>query len=298
MATAKTRVRPFRPAKRHFAALLRAEREAGGPRAFARLIGVSTSTVRRWKAGRLSADGWKLTEHALGELGLRRREGKSDVAAFRELIELAQGRDVPESKRLRLGRSGDRARGGALTRGHQWVRGWNRLLSDDVIGLFRAWAGGVPKRFPIWQAAASVAQLGPAAGEKTYRTVEFQVRTAGGAPHARARDFVPDGTIATRKSETRGDVIAELARKLGDALTDEKTQTFLKSTTVFNYRMRTDLERRARESFLRRKRKEKWAKRKAAEQKPKPSRPKKKQRPKSKRKLKAKKTTRSRPRKR
>ncbi len=266
MATRKARVESFRPTKRHFASLLRLEREAGGAAALSRLLEVSPSALRRWKAGALTADAWTLVEHGREEMRRRRGEARDELRTFRELLEAGAGPDVPEKKRIKLGRTGNAPRGGPLTRGHRWTRGWNRMLSAELVGLFRAWASGVPKRFPLWQAVAGVAQHGPG-DHRGYRTVMFQVQSSDGKPHPEAGEFTLDAQLPSRRSTSKQEVIDALAEILTGALADPRVKTFVKFTTLFNYRMRTAEERRQRESFLRRKRRTTWLKRKKRQRK-------------------------------
>lgn len=260
------------PSKRASVAVQRAEKAAGGMRALARKLKVSPSTINRWRREGLTSVGRKKLEVFRKERSEVRRTKKEQRRVFETLMLQAQSEKIPERKRLPRGRSKEGPRRGPLTQGHRYTRAWNRMLTESLVEDIVSWMHGVEKRYPIWQAVTVISQYGK--GEhRGYKTVYFQL------PHPETGDFAISAQIPTKKSTVREDVISSMEEKLtelveeGDYEAEDeedeedgepaKLQVFVHSTTIFNYRMRTERER---QQFVTRKREERrkaWAKKQA-----------------------------------
>lgn len=264
--------KPRKPSKRGSVAVARAEKAAGGMRALAARLGVSPSTINRWRTKGLTKVGRAKLEVYKKQRSEVRRTKREQRKAFEELMSLASKESVPERKRLPVGRTREGPRRGPLTQGFRYTRAWNRVLTEDLVSDIIAWMHGVQKRFPIWQAVTVVSQYGK--GEhRGYKSVHFQL------PHPEVGDFTISAQIATKKSTVREDVISSMETKLEEMVEDTvrgddygeedeedegdeegSLQVYVHSTTVFNYRMRTDRERQQFETRKRNERRKAWAK--------------------------------------
>ena len=216
----------------------KAERAAGGMRALARKMRVSPSTISRWRREGPSLEGMmKLAEYKELRKAVKHKK-KAEKATFEELMKLAKSEELPEHKRLPQGRSSEGRRTGPLTSGRQSTRGWNRMLNLDLVDDIEAWMLGVSKKYPIWQATVVVSQYG-AGKHRGYKTVYFQV------PHPEAGDFAIKSVVATHKSTHKDQVVGELRQKLEQMAGDPSIKVYVHTSTLYNYRMKSDAERRA-----------------------------------------------------
>lgn len=241
-------------------AVVRAEKAAGGMRALARKLHVSPSTINRWRREGLSKAGKKKLESFKKERVRTRKQKAKERQIFEELMNLAKSPEIPERKRLPKGRTSEGKRSGPLTLGYRSTRSWNRMLNTTLIDDIEAWMTGVAKRYPIWQAITVTSQYGK--GEhRGYKTVMYQVKDKTGEYHPEAGDFAISSSIATKKNTIKQDVISSMRLQLEGLIAAVNLKTFVHSSTVFNYRMKSDYERRQFVTGKRRERRKSWEKR-------------------------------------
>lgn len=178
----------------------------------------------------------------------KEREAKrTDRETFQTLMKLAG-----EAKKLPTLKPANKPRSGPKTSGHMWTRLYNRMLTLSMIDDIEAWVLGLQKRFGIWQSVVIVSMYGK--GEhKGYSTVYFQLGPQAG-------DFAIESTLATPRTTSKSAVAGAIRDMLEDLATDNTLTTFVHGVTVYNYRMRTEAERKSWETRQRQKR----AKRKQA----------------------------------
>ena len=247
-------------AKRASVAVVRAEKAAGGMRALARKLRVSPSTINRWRREGLSKAGKKKLESFKKERVKVRKEKVKERATFEELMRLAKSPELPEKKRLPKGRTSEGKRSGPLTLGYRQTRSWNRMLSATLIDDIEAWMTGIEKRYPIWQSITVTSQYGKG-DHRGYKTVMYQVKKATGEYHPEAGDFAISSSIATKKSAIKQDVISSMRQQLEGLLAAVNMKAFVHSSTMFNYRMKSEYERKLFVTGKRRERRKSWEKR-------------------------------------
>lgn len=236
--------------------LQRAIARAGSAAGLARLLGVRPETVRGWVRRGITSRGKAL----LAGLGERRRAQaaaeKSRRQIFDELMK-ASG----EVGLLPVARSKQGLRAGPRTSGYQWTQAVGKMLTQELIRELDAWLTSKRRHFPLFQAVV-VASEYRKESFKGYKTVRSPLEGRAGAG-----DFAIEEQIATRRSTKLTEVRDELIGKLEDAI-DEDSLMYVHAVTLFNYRLRTEEERKAWESGKR------WNRKKKASRKQKTSKPK------------------------
>lgn len=227
----------------------RAIRAAGGVAALARLLAVSRSTVSRWLASGVPSKKRSNARQLLLDYRARRGEARRQRRVERDAFQTLM-RQAKEAMLLPRGKSSEGVRAGPRTSGYQHTRAFERYLTHDVINELEAWALDLKRRFELWQMVAKVSIYGR--GEhRGYGTVYYQL------PHPEAGDFAIESLIATPKNRSRRLVVGSMIDMLEGQLADLSQQTFIHEATVYNYRMRTEAERKTWETSNRRKREKK-----------------------------------------
>lgn len=228
--------------------LERAIRAAGGTAAaLARRLRVHPSSVRRWlRDGVPKTGSARILLSTYRDVRKDQRElARRDRQQFALMLKLAG-----EAKALPHSRSSSGPRTGPRTQGYQYTRAYNQYLTLTLIDDIEGWAQSLPRRQPVWQAAVLVSLYGK--GEhRGYKTVYQQFLTIDPG------DFALESTLATPRSTSRVRTIGTLRDQLESSLLDASVRTYVHSVTVFNYRLRSEVERRRWESAQRRRRSKK-----------------------------------------
>jgi predicted site-specific integrase-resolvase len=250
-----------------------------GAAAVARSFGVSARTVKRWTeegipTAREQEAPSERVERLLREIREAASRSLAEEQTFNELLKLAGEATVTRTKRSRDGKTSrvevaamprvkttQGPRVGKLTAGYQWVKGFRRELTEDVIAEIEAWSHTlIPKRgysYPLWQATALLAQyaLSPSkqfnAGQRTGspKPLEMIVRL----PNRNWGNFNIEMPVFTPAGRKR-DVVRELVRRLENIEEDELLRSYVYSVRFVNYRRRTKKEQSAFETKKRRER--------------------------------------------
>lgn len=170
---------------------------------------------------------------------------------MRRLMALAR-----EKVSLPWAKTSEGKREGTRTSGYRWTLGIRRNLTLDLIDQIEVWALGKRRRFPEWQLVVSTCQFSFDENFAGYErsTVQLEKTEA-------ARAFVQDSEVVSPRMKRKADALAEVRGQLEDAVETMGLTVFVHSATLYNYRMRTEEERRAFETQARYQRK-KNAKRK------------------------------------
>jgi hypothetical protein len=236
--------------------LERAWRIAGGTAPLALELGVSPSTIRRWRRSGVPKRGTareKLQDYKERRKA-RRVSRKDDLKLLKDM--LAQAREIEEQRaealdvasRLERPRSFVRKKAGPRVEGLQYHKAFNRLLTVDAIREAFVWARQPAKKFPWWQMRATLSQFSRkedfGTGGGSSKITEVYV--GGGYANA----FMAQKMIPTPRARNKQTVFASMRDSLEDVEKAEGT-AFLLSVDLFNYRLRTDEERRAFETQAR-----------------------------------------------
>ena len=224
-------------------------KQAGSVTELARRIGMAPSTVKRW-----FAPGGKVSKAAEAKLAAFRSEHKARRARAR--VEEQEFKDaLQEAKqdaRWPKYRSGQGERRGPTSVGYKWTRLVKRELSSEVMFEIAMWARTLKQRFPLWQIALATSQLvaGPqvpfaqSPATKTGRVYPSVVYAQGRTPRLSPDRFAIEAPIVTPRSTKRMELLASLERMVTERVADGNIRIFVHTVTVYNYRLRTEEERR------------------------------------------------------
>ena len=213
----------------------------------AELMRTTPATVKRWLAKGPS----KLGLAAITRLALDRKAMAAEGKIKKQNFELCLKQSA-ELGILPRHPTRERVRSGRNTYGREYVKGWHTGLTAQLIDEIVAWVGSKPRN-PDWkyyQAVATVSQYGTA---KThgYKTIDVQL------PNEVSGEFILESVLSTHRSTKRVEVTSELRELLEDML-ETGTLTFVHSSTLFNYRWRTEEQARMLDTMHRRERKKQW----------------------------------------
>lgn len=242
--------------------LARAIGRAGSIAALARLLRVRPETVRRWQVSGVSAEGQKRLEALKAERAEGKRSELERRQIFDELFKLAGAGFTDPSgreKKLPKVKTHEGVRSGPMTSGYKWLKHVGKMLTYPLIRELDAWMTSKRKRFPVWQAVVTVSEYRKEKFTGGYKTVRAPL---GGK--AEAGDFAIEDQIPTPRSTSLAEVRDVIVGKL-EAAIENSALVFVHGIALFNYRVRTEAERKAWESSERRKR---WKKK---NKKPRPS---------------------------
>lgn len=245
-------------------ALERAVKRAGTKRELARELGVHPSTIRRWEDGGVSDEGLKRIATLNTQRGEERERGRVERAQFLEFMKVSG-----ELGMLPDIRSSEGVRAGSKTSGRYWTRRIGLMKGPAAVAAIERAFANVRRSFPVWQAVLTVSMY-TKSKHKGYKTVYHQFKEA---PEA-SGDFAIESEFTTSRTKS----LAEAKDSILSQLEDQEGLVFVHALTIYNYRMRSEEERRAWNTQERRKRahalesrkkeKKKWRKkRKTSKQK-------------------------------
>lgn len=259
--------------------------------ALARELGTTRGTVTQWTKTGVSKKHKPALEAFVKNAVTSKKKARDDVQVFSELMKRSG-----EIGMLRKHKSRSWRRVGPRSTGWAWTKGFGELLSEGLIQRIKTWFRGLePKqRWPLWQGMAQVSQFGGTGGglegvnHSKYVTVhvimpegtperakgEFrpantigkrllQVKGPDGKPMLGSGDFTAEAVVPTHKSTRREVVVQSLAGNLIQIL-DAGFLGFVHAVTVFNYRLRTDSERKAFNTRTQREKQKIWKKKQKA----------------------------------
>ena len=221
----------------------------------ARELRVSPSTVRRWvktKPSDVGAERLKIfleTQQIFQEAVKAERERLFELLGFhqrtieriKEEIKVASG-DKKEELKKQLKRlvfkGGNKARNGERTQGWQYAEKWGRELTSLFIQSLERWVRGLKRRYRYWQAIVRMLHFEPT-GSREFKRSGSNVWMQIGEQE----DFLIDASITTIRVGSRENLIGELRGVLEDVL-EQGFYAYIVGITVFNYRLRTEKERR------------------------------------------------------
>jgi hypothetical protein len=196
-------------------------------------------------------------------------QGRIELGTLNELIKASGEVGV-----LPTVRTHDKPRSGPRTEGHQWTRRFSRMLSDEVLEKMAGWVRSLRGKRPLWQIVVTTSQLALAPtvdfgvparrGAPRYKTVQVQLPGPGGrGKHPRSGDFAAEHQQPTAAHPSREGAVGEMVSDMQRLLLEAMLKVFVHGVTVYNYRRRTERERRAFESAERRKREKRWKRKRA-----------------------------------
>lgn len=256
--------------KRELTAALKA---AGSGRALAALLGVSPSTIYRWKRDGVPKRGE--AREKLAAYKAERKRAKQLQREERQTFELLM-KEAGELERLPKGRTQTRKREGPRTDGMRFTLGINRMLTAAVLERVRLWGQSIRGRRPVWQGQAITTQYalptvqgepGSFRGYQTVGSIE-QMSTPG------AGDFAVGLVNATPRRGSRSAALKALLELLQDIAGDGTLIAYIHSVTLFNYTIRSEQERKQWQTKQRQSRRKSWEKRQRSRSKQTPATPK------------------------
>ena len=225
--------------------LERAIKRAGSVKALAGELGLSASTVSRWRRkgvprrglGRELLKNWQKRQRRFA------REKTAYLRKFREMqIEATvQGRWPARARTRKVLVSGP------VAEGEKYILGLNAMITPKVLKRIEAWAKKLKGNRPFWQARSRTSQYaipeGPDAftefkGYQTVRTVEQMSMPESG-------DFGVDILLATHKTSKKNVAVKRLISDLSDLLQYPPYLAYVHSVELWNYKRRTEQERKA-----------------------------------------------------
>lgn len=239
-------------------------RLAGGVEAFMVRFGIRQKrTVKRWLEQGPSRKGMALL---IGYHQLRQSERLVKVAGD-ERLDLLLGFMTKEDEELLNVKSSSARREGDLTEGWRWTKRWRRTLTQSLIDEVFAWCATRKKGHPRWDywhgamlsiqfdpegRQGPVGLSGPDGLKRKTDYVILGVRQVEGVSYDKAketqekiRDFlIPLRHGTYRKTTALG--VAEHMRELLTQVMESGNYAHVVSTTLYNYRVRSDEERRKR----------------------------------------------------
>lgn len=229
--------------------LEQAIKSAGSIKAAAHELEVSASTVRRWRRDGVPRKGDARIK--IARYKDRRKTGRSRAASeLKKLKQLLREAREIAGDAIAPVRSYDRKMDGRRAAGYQWVKAWNRELTLDLIDDVEKWTRGHRKRWPIWLAKFRFAQFSAEenfAFPTSARTVEVMVDDPARNSFM-AEQIVPSPYFKSRKG------LLDFMRDTLEDMVATGSTIFMLTSELYNYRWRTEQERRTRETEYRRKR--------------------------------------------
>jgi transcriptional regulator with XRE-family HTH domain len=257
-------LRESKAAKRLLEKLLKREPSMA---ALARKMGLSPSTIRRWRKARITPPNAGIQlEMYQASRQVEKKARREELSTFQELMKLAG-----QEGKLPTVRGGAKPYIGPRVQGRQWTRAIQRELSESVINDLVSWAQGLPhvSAWRFWQFTLVSSQYAlnsrtpfvpttTGAPDVNYKTVEYVTQV----PHAKSGDFAVGIPISTPRGK-RSVLLAEMRATLNEILNRKELRVFIHAITAWNYRLRTEAERKTWESA---KRRERFKKQKRREQ--------------------------------
>lgn len=238
--------------------LEKAIRIAGGIEALKLRFGIKQDrTIKRWLTKGPSRKGWTL----LIEYHQTRQAERQVKLAGDERLDALMGLMNAEDEKLLVVQSSSVRREGERTEGWRWTKRWRRPLTQAFIDDVVSWTVSHKRQHPSWNvwhgAMLSIqfdpeGQTGPVGMGKKTDYVILGVRQIEGVIADKARqtqEKVRDFLIPLRHGTYRGNSaldIAEHFRALLTTVLESGNFTHVISTTLYNYRVRSQDERRAR----------------------------------------------------
>lgn len=221
-------------------ALERAVKRAGTKRELARELGVHPSTIRRWEDDGVSDEGAKRLATLNTQRGEERERGRIERAQFLEFMKVSG-----ELGMLPEIRSSEGTRAGSKTSGRYWTRRIGLMKGPAAVAAIERAFAQVRRSFPLWQAVLTVSMY-TKSKHKGYKTIYHQFKEAPDA----SGDFAIQSEFTTSRTTS----LAEARDSILSQLESQEGLVFVHAITIYNYRMRSEEERRAWNTQERRKR--------------------------------------------
>lgn len=213
--------------------LKKALRKAQNATELALELGVSLSTVRRWVKKKPSDAGVLKLQRFLETQQAYQVAVKAERERLKELLGFAGKIDkIPHHE------TGGGSRSGERTQGWRYSKRWGRELTSGFIQVLERWVRSLKRHYRYWQAVVRMLHFEPTGSREFKRSgpnVWMQV--------GKQDDFLVDATMTTIRVGSRENLIGELRGMLEEVL-EQGFYAYIVGITVFNYRLRTEEERR------------------------------------------------------
>ncbi len=211
-----------------------------GANAISSVLGVTPSTVRKWRAKGVPAK----REHEVSTLEVIRRQEGYEEKALREMMAQAQAAGkLPKPKTYSKRRDGER------TTGYESSKAIKGFLSEAMLLQIRHYLETVPlqRALPNWLASVEMSVL---AGDTFYvaAPVRFQV------DHSEADDFIVEALESSGLQHSRRDAIDSVIGKLRAKLSSD-ARFYVHGARFSTYQYKTEDEARELRSRKRKERK-------------------------------------------
>lgn len=248
--------------------LRRMLKRAGSIKELARQLGYSPGTVGRWLRKGIPKTGTARQMIAM----VREQRAEKRVERAKETKRLKQLRRMAEKKMRAEGRpfapvkTFEKPMDGARAVGLQWQWAIQRELTEETINDIEAWARKHKKRYPLWQMNFRLAMYAPGSGGADF------VFPKSGAPIAvmvdapDKRDFIAEHSMSGPRNRNLNVVITYLREQLQQMVLGSGT-VFVLTVGLWNYRLRTEEERKQRERDYRKQQAKKSKAKKKAKKK-------------------------------
>lgn len=251
---------PIKITKRDLAQALKS---AGGTaKLLAKELGVTAPTVRKWlktgvpkrSKGRALIAGYKKKRVDT------RSSKSSDLKKLKAMLKKAVVKTAGQKGGLAPVRTFTKAMDGPLAVGRHWAKAFKRELTLPFINEIERWARSHAKVKPYWLMNVRVAQFSQT--EDFIRMegspkLELKLRTEVFIDDPDANLFIAEQLVVSPRRSSMRDLLAYLRRELESAVETSNT-VYVLAVNLYNYRLRTKVERKARLKEYNRKRKATW----------------------------------------
>jgi hypothetical protein len=235
-------------------------KSAGSVKAAAHRLGVSPSTLSKWRNHGVPKRSKTRAKESLtrykDERVASRKAASAELKRLKELRKMAEG----QSDVLAPVRTSEGKMDGPNAYGYKWIKAYRREMTLNWVDDMESWARSKRRRFPLWLMRFRLVQ---------YSTDEdFAFGTSNSIIEVMvdAKDknmFMAEHIIPT----PRGKLLEVLgyARGVFEDMVETGSTIYVLTAEIFNFRMRTPAERRKRDTEYRKK--NKWKKSKQKKQK-------------------------------